>query len=60
MPAGLVGYKLSDGRYSCIDCDVYPEESKNIKANDTEASVASCCYCAQPLSEVIPLSTHTW
>lgn len=51
---GLVGYRYPDGRVVCIDCDVYPPDTEDVRVGDVQAE--RCChYCGTPLTEVVPL-----
>lgn len=52
--AGLVGYLYESGRVVCVDCDVYPPDTKDVRKGDPQTD--RCChYCGTPLNEVIPI-----
>lgn len=50
----LVGYLYADGRAICVDCDVYPPNTRDIRKGDPEVSKI-CSLCGTPLAEVTPL-----
>lgn len=53
--SGLIGYWLLGVGAVCVDCDVYPPDSEDIRQGDDLAS-ERCGHCGRVLSEVDPLA----
>lgn len=49
----LIGFRYPDGRLVCVDCDIYPPGTEDVRAAEPEDV---CAICKQRLADVEPVT----